>query len=61
MKYMILHGLSEYSGAYFVDEFATYEEALEKYQELSTCYYTQELKFLKIDELKMAFIEEVEE
>lgn len=61
MKYAVFHKISEHSGAYFVDEFETYEEALEKYRELSSSYYARELKFLKINELKLSFIEECEE
>lgn len=58
MKYAVLHEISEYSRAYIVDEFETYEEALEQYKELSNSYYSHELKFLKIAELQMAFVDE---
>lgn len=56
-KYVVMTEIQEYNNAFNVYEFDDYNKAVEFYQENSNCYYTHQMKFYKINEMKMEFKE----
>lgn len=59
--YLVMTDCMEYSKTYHVEEFETIEEAIKYFKEQSNCYYANQIRIYKANELEITFRESEEQ